>query len=99
MFYEGERFSGRVSATNRDDYLIQVPGTEQGFTEDVHGQNGTTMLDASLRYKMSEQIEISLEGINLTNQPQESWVGANSRLPLDYSETGRQYLLGLRYKF
>lgn len=99
VFYEGERFSGRVSATNRDDYLIQVPGTEQGFTEDVHGQNGTTMLDASLRYKMSEQIEISLEGINLTNQPQESWVGANSRLPLDYSETGRQYLLGLRYKF
>ncbi|HYM86673.1 MAG TPA: TonB-dependent receptor, partial [Pseudoxanthomonas sp.] len=31
VFYEGERFSGRVSATNRDDYLLQVPGTEAGF--------------------------------------------------------------------
>ncbi|MFL6586063.1 MAG: TonB-dependent receptor [Luteimonas sp.] len=99
LFYEGQSFSGRISATNRDDYLIQVPGQEAGFTEDVHGQNGTTVLDASLRYKISEQIELSLEGINLTNQPSETWVGAGSRLPLDFSETGRQYLLGLRYKF
>ena len=100
LFYEGEKFAGRVSVTNRDDYLIQVPGTEQGFTEDVHGQNGTTVVDASIRYKMSEQIEVSLEGINLTNEPStESWVGASSQLPLDYSETGRQYLLGIRYKF
>ncbi|WP_425491150.1 TonB-dependent receptor [Luteimonas fraxinea] len=99
LFYEGQSFSGRISATNRDDYLIAVPGVEQGFTEDVHGQNGTTVLDASLRYKISEQIELSLEGINLTNKPSETWVGAGSRLPLDFSETGRQYLLGLRYKF
>src|SRR5690606_11324686 len=69
LFYEGQTFSGRVSATNRDNYLIQVPGTEQGFTSDVHGQNGITYVDASLRYKVSEQIELSLEGINLTNEP------------------------------
>ncbi|HBK47352.1 MAG TPA: TonB-dependent receptor [Xanthomonadaceae bacterium] len=99
LFYEGKTFAGRVSATNRDDYLIQVPGTEQGFTEDVHGQTGTTYIDASLRYKVSDQIELSLEGINLTNEPQQTWVGASSQLPLDYSETGRQYLLGFRYKF
>ncbi|KRG69544.1 TonB-dependent receptor [Pseudoxanthomonas dokdonensis] len=100
LFYEGERFSGRVSATNRDDYLIQVPGTEKGFTEDVHGQSGSTYVDASLRLKLSEQLEVSLEGINLTNEPSmQTWVGAASQLPLDYSETGRQYLMGLRYKF
>ncbi|KAF1691265.1 TonB-dependent receptor [Pseudoxanthomonas koreensis] len=100
LFYEGARFAGRISATNRDNYLIQVPGTEQGFTSDVHGQNGTTLIDASLRYKLSDQIEVSLEGINLTDEPSlESWVGANSQLPLDYSVTGRQYLLGIRYKF
>ena len=98
VFYEGERFSGRVSATNRDDYLLQVPGTEAGF--DTHGQTGTTTVDASLRYKIDDQWEVSLEGINLTDQVQESWVSnANGQLPLDYSETGRQYLLGLRYKF
>ncbi|WP_372017243.1 TonB-dependent receptor [Pseudoxanthomonas sp. 10H] len=100
LFYEGDAFAWRVSATNRDDYLIQVPGTEQGFTSDVHGQSGTTFVDASVRYKIGENLELSLEGINLTNEPStESWVGASSRLPLDYSETGRQYLMGIRYKF
>ena len=103
VFYEGERFSGRISATNRNDYLIQVPGTETGFNSaanGVHGQSGSTVLDASIRYKLSEKAEISLEGSNLTNEAQESWV-ANPyvSLPLEYSETGRTFLLGLRYKF
>jgi TonB-dependent receptor len=98
VFYEGKRFSGRVSATNRDDYLLQVPGVEAGF--DTHGQTGTTTIDASVRWKIDDQWELSLEGINLTDEVQESWVSnANGQLPLDYSETGRQYLLGLRYKF
>lgn len=98
LFYEGERFSGRISATNRDDYLLQVPATEAGF--DVHGQTGTTTVDASVRWKINDKLELSLEGINLTEEVQESWVAnTNGQLPLDYSETGRQYLLGLRYKF
>ena len=98
LYYEGERFSGRVSATNRDDFLLQVPATEAGF--DVHGQTGTTTVDASVRWKINDKVELSLEGINLTDEPQESWVANSaSQLPLDYSETGRQYLLGLRYKF
>ena len=103
LFYEGDRFSGRISATNRDDFLIQVPGTETGFNSaanGVHGQSGTTVLDASLRYKLSENAELSLEGQNLTNEAQESWVSnPNVSLPLEYSETGRTFLVGLRYTF
>ncbi|MEO6103947.1 MAG: TonB-dependent receptor, partial [Pseudoxanthomonas sp.] len=103
LFYEGKRFSGRVSATNRDDYLIQVPGTEIGFNSDangVHGQTGTTIVDASVRWKINDQFELSLEGNNLTNEAQESWVSNPAvQLPLEYSQTGRQYLFGVRYKF
>ena len=102
LFYEGETFAGRVSATNRDDYLTQAPGAETGFNVDgVHGMTGTTILDASLRYKISKQLELSLEGINLTNEASEEWVWSPStgQLPLQYAATGRQYLLGLRYKF
>ncbi|ELQ15941.1 TonB-dependent receptor [Xanthomonas translucens] len=102
VFYEGEVFSGRVSATNRDDYLTQAPGTEAGFNVDgTHGMTGTTVIDASLRYRISEQLELSLEGINLTNEASDEWVYSptTGRLPLQYTETGRQYLLGVRYKF
>jgi iron complex outermembrane receptor protein len=103
LFYEGQRLSGRVSATSRADYLIQVPGTEVGFNSaanGVHGQTGTTIVDASLRWKLDQHFELSLEGSNLTNEAQESWVANPAlQLPLEYSKTGRQYLLGLRYKF
>ncbi|MCC4601908.1 TonB-dependent receptor [Xanthomonas melonis] len=102
LFYEGDTFAGRISATNRDDYLTQAPGAEAGFNVDgVHGMTGTTMIDASLRYKISKQLELSLEGINLTNEAQDEWVSSprTGQLPLQYAETGRQYLLGLRYKY
>ena len=103
VYYEGERFSGRVSFTNRDDYLLQVTGTEAGFdVAGMHGQTGTTTVDASLRYKVNEHLELTLEGINLTDEPSQSWVARSSgsaQLPLDYSETGRQYLVGARFKF
>jgi len=102
LFYEGEVWSGRVSATNRSDYLTQVTGQEVGFNENgYHGMTGTTVLDASLRYRISDQLELTLEGINLTNEASDEWVysPATGELPLQYTETGRQYMLGVRYKF
>ena len=103
LFYEGDQFSGRVSATNRSDYLIQVPGTEVGFNSEamgVHGQSGATYLDASIRWKLDDQIEISLEGSNLTNERMESWVANPAvQLPLESAQVGRQYMIGVRYRF
>ena len=102
LFYEGDTFAGRISATNRDDYLTQAPGAEAGFNLDgYHGMTGTTVIDASIRYTISDQLELSLEGINLTNEASDEWVysPATGRLPLQYTETGRQFLLGVRYKF
>lgn len=102
LFYEGKVFSGRVSATNRDDYLTQVTGTENGFSLDgYHGMTGTTFIDASIRYAITDKLELSLEGMNLTNEASDEWVysPATGELPLQYTETGRQYMLGVRYKF
>ena len=70
-------------------------GDEYPIYRDAYGQ-----LDVSIGYRISDHLKLSLKGINLTDEAQESWVqNANGQLPLDYSETGRQYLLGLRYKF
>ncbi|WCE05792.1 TonB-dependent receptor [Pseudoxanthomonas sp. JBR18] len=100
LFYEGDKISGRVSYTHRDGYLTQVPATEAGF--DVHGMNASNTVDAKLTYKVDEKLDISIEGSNLTNQPYDEWVqvsGSGARLPLTYAETGRQYSIGVRYKF
>lgn len=97
LFYEGEQLSARVSYTHRDEYLTQVPATEAGF--DVHGMSAVNTVDASVSWRIDDKLEISVEGINLTNEPSDEWVGAASQLPLQYTETGRQVLLGLRYRF
>ena len=97
LFYEGDKFSGRVSYSHRDSYLTQVPGSEVGF--DVHGMSPVNSVDASLSWKLNDHVELSLEGINLTNERSNEWVGSAWQLPLQYSETGRQYMAGFRYKF
>jgi outer membrane receptor protein involved in Fe transport len=62
---------------------------------------GTTFIDASIRYAINEKLELSLEGMNLTNEASDEWVYSPStgQLPLQYTETGRQFMLGVRYKF
>ncbi len=99
LFYDGDRFSGRISATHRSNYLLTVPGREQGFTDDVQGHDGSTYLDVSLRYKLTKRLDLSVDGVNLTNETERAWVGASAQLPLVYSQTGRLYLVGLRYKY
>jgi len=98
LFYEGEKLGARVSYTHRDGYYTQVPASVQGFS--FHGMDAVDTLDASISWKIDDHLEVSLEGINLTNETSNEWVGTTAwKLPLTYTQTGREFLLGLRYKF
>jgi outer membrane receptor protein involved in Fe transport len=97
LYYDGERFSGRVSTAKRDDYLTAVPAADVG--NDVQGTDGTTTIDASLSWKVDDHWEISLEGLNLTNEWASTWNDSIAQRVESYTRTGRQYLFGARYKF
>jgi len=98
LFYEGEKLGARVSYTHRDGYYTQVPASVQGFS--FHGMDAVDTVDASISWKIDDHLEVSLEGINLTNETSNEWVGISAwKLPLTYTQTGREFLLGLRYKF
>ncbi|WP_256644345.1 TonB-dependent receptor [Stenotrophomonas sp. 9(2022)] len=98
LFYEGEKLGARVSYTHRDGYYTQVPASVQGFS--FHGMDAVDTVDASISWKIDDHLEVSLEGINLTNETTNEWVGTSAwKLPLTYTQTGREFLLGLRYKF
>ncbi len=57
-------------------------------------------VDASISWKIDDHLEVSLEAINLTNETSNEWVGTSAwKLPLTYTQTGREFLLGLRYRF
>ena len=96
VYYDNDRFSARVSAAYRDEYMNNVPGREG---TDMEGTAATTTVDASLAYNISENLSVSLEALNLTDEWSDLWMDSARNMPIAYTHTGRQYLLGFRYKF
>ncbi|KPF48065.1 hypothetical protein IP87_12930 [beta proteobacterium AAP121] len=96
LYYDDGTFSARVSAANRSGFLTRVPGQNNN---DVEGKNASTNVDASISYKLSEQLDITLEGVNLTNEANDQFISRARNSSVVYHKTGREYLLGMRYKF
>lgn len=96
LYYDNNRLSARISAAYRDEYANQIPGRE---TTDMEGTAAATTVDASISYNINERLSVSLEGLNLTDEWNDMWIDSTRDLPIAYTHTGRQYLLGFRYKF
>ncbi|TFI60345.1 TonB-dependent receptor [Sphingomonas parva] len=95
LYYEDSKFSARVSLAYRDGYLTAVPGND---FNSWHGTNATTNVDAQISYNLTDNIRLSLEGINLTDEYADLYVDADNRLNA-YTHTGRQFVAGVRYTF
>jgi len=97
VYYEDDKFSARVSAAYRDGYLQNVPGRNGNAQE---GKMDTFNLDASASYQLTDQVELTLEALNLTDEANHQWVGDDNRTSTSvYHHTGRQYYVGARYRF
>jgi TonB-dependent receptor len=96
IYYETQRFSARVSAAYRDEYLTTVPGRNGN---DVEGTAETLNIDAAASFSLNENIEFTLEAINLTDEFQDQWVDGNGDRLSFYHHTGREYFLGARFRF
>lgn len=96
LYYENKRFSARVSGSYRDDYLQVVPGRNGN---DVEGKRETFNLDASLKFNVTDNFSVTLEGINLTDEFNDQFVDASGDRASVYHHTGRQFFVGARYAF
>jgi TonB-dependent receptor len=96
LYYEDDAFSARVSAVNRSGYLTNATGRNNN---DREGTNGTTNIDASASYQLNDNIKFTLEALNLTDEVDDQWVDAAGNRLSYYHATGRQYYLGVQYKY
>lgn len=96
LYYEDEKFSARVSLTDRSDYLTNALGRNNN---DMEGTNATRNIDAAMSYQLTDQWKISLEALNLTDEVDDQWVDSSGNRLTYYHATGRQYYLGAQYKF
>ena len=97
LYYEDPKFSARVSAAHRSDYLLNVLGNVAGH--DYTMVDGSTNVDFSLSYNISPKLRISLEGQNLTDEPLRYGRDSQRNDTLLYVHSGRSFVLGLNYKY
>ncbi|OIQ64136.1 TonB dependent receptor [mine drainage metagenome] len=96
LYYEDAKISARVSAAYRAGYLTKVPGQETGTAYD--GTNETLNVDASFAYTLNDHLKITAEGVNLTDEFQDQFNGAQNLVSF-YHHTGREFIFGVRYTY
>lgn len=83
----------RVSANFRSSNLDELIEAELDRTIDDR-----TLIEASAKYNVNDNLQIYLEGKNLTDEPEYYFFGDQSRL-MQYDEFGTSWILGARYTF
>jgi iron complex outermembrane receptor protein len=95
IYYEDDRFSARVSAAYRSDYLTTVPGRNSNATEST---SETLNVDFASSYQLSERLRFTFEGLNLTDEVSDQYLSPDDRLSF-YHHYGRQFMAGLRFTY
>jgi TonB-dependent receptor len=97
LYYENGPFKARISGSYRDAYLIQVAPSATN-NNDVRIKEKTFNLDSQVSYELGK-FTVTLEAINLTDQEDSKVVDSTRMSSEEFVHYGRQYYLGLKYKF
>ena len=97
VFYEKERWRGRLSYNYRDDFLDQIAdGQGHPYFVDAYKQ-----FDVSFGFEVTEQISLSFEGINLTDENVYYYNLLGTGQQEHFSSAvnaGRRYQFGARFR-
>lgn len=94
LYYEDAKFSARASVSYRGRYIDANSGTGNVF----EGYGSTVNLDASVRYRITENIEVSVEGVNLTDEYRYRYTDFDANRNYENNHFGRTILFGARVK-
>jgi TonB-dependent receptor len=115
LYYEDSKFSARISGAYRTRYVNRFPlasGTCSVGTTTVGGgpcnspvfadfgyNEDQLNIDFSMSYSVTDFARLTLEGRNLTNEPQYRTMYAANPVTQTYASTGRIITAGLRLTF
>jgi len=93
LYYDDGRFSARASVAYRSGFIDNASATGNIF----EGYNPITNVDASVRYKLTPHLELSVEGTNLTDAYRDRYVDLQSDRNYEYNHFGRTFMFGARF--
>ncbi|MCG8526871.1 MAG: TonB-dependent receptor [Opitutales bacterium] len=93
FYYQGDKFSWRTSYTYRSRNLVS-PRTQGGalFDEDYKAW------DMNFTYRINKNVSVRLQARNLLEQARKQTF-ADGLFPYSYSQNGRSYVLGVRFRY
>jgi len=91
-YFENEKFNARISYNYRSSFYSGLDRSTAFY------QAGSGVLAASLGYKVSDKISITLDMLNL-NQPKLKYYALNEDQPRSIYQSGRQFYLNAHFKF
>lgn len=96
LYYEQDDFGLRVSANTRDDYILSMPGGNGHLAEMKYGP---THLDFSSFYNVNDNLTLTFEVINLTDEHERIYGNGDGTMDLtrEFNHTGRNFFFGARY--
>lgn len=95
FYYDDGKFSARVMGTYRSRWHEGASGTGNI----LEGYGSQFNLDASIRYKFTEWLEVSLEGNNLTDTYRYRFTDFDADRNYENNHFGRTFFLGARFKY
>nr|WP_086494204.1 TonB-dependent receptor [Novosphingobium panipatense] len=100
LYYQDAKFDVRVSGNYRSSYVYSAApiSTSLGQDQDLSGYEGTLYLDMAAHFKLTDNIQLTLDGINLTNQAEKQYSDSTKRLYV-VTRSGRTIMGGVRFEF
>lgn len=93
LFYENDRFQARASYNFKDKYVEGIGYEMYPIWRDGYGQT-----DISVSYNLNERVQLSLEGINVTDEVTKGYT-MDPSFPTMYEKSGRRFTFGVRANF
>jgi TonB-dependent receptor len=96
VYYETDRYGARASLSHRARWFSGLDSDPMSAS--TRGFQGGTYIDAAAFYNITDQLQVTLDAVNLTNQKDTQFWGQSQYL-YNQNQSGTTYMAGLSYKF
>ncbi|WP_300578397.1 TonB-dependent receptor [Phenylobacterium sp.] len=96
VFYETERWGARTSLNHRDKWY--TGRNDSVMSASTRGFEGGTYVDAAAFYNVADNLQVTFDAVNLTNEKDTQFWGQNEYL-YNQNQSGTTYMLGINYSF
>ena len=96
VFYETARWGARASLNHRDKWY--TGRNDSVMSASTRGFEGGAYVDAAAFYNVTDDLQITFDAVNLTNEKDTQFWGQNRYL-YNQNQSGTTYMVGASYRF